>query len=70
MIALISFVKRLFSPSCKPDEIVRVKEQILKSKEKDIKQLRLVNQRFKVLIEHGEIELITKNVKGIIRELE
>lgn len=43
-------------------------ERILKTKDKDIKQLRKVNKSIKLLLDEGNIEIVIRNVRGVLEE--
>lgn len=52
----------------KPDRVSQLKEQIAKSQNADIKALSKINKSFRILIDEGEIELVIKNINGVIKE--
>jgi hypothetical protein len=43
-------------------------KKIIKGRESDIKEIRKVNRRVRMLIGNGSIEVTIRNVNGVIRE--
>jgi hypothetical protein len=43
-------------------------DEIIEGRNRDIKDLQRVNKRVKLLLAEGHIEIIIKNVRGVIRE--
>lgn len=43
-------------------------DSIIKSKDEDIKDLQKINKSFRLLLEEGHVEIVIKNVKGVIQE--
>lgn len=52
----------------KPTRIDNLKDEIINQQDKDFKDIAKINKRFKILVEDGEIEIVIKNIKGVIKE--
>lgn len=60
------FLKSFFGDD--RDERKALKKQIVKARETDIKELQKVNKRIKLLLAEGHVEIVIRNVKGVIKE--
>jgi hypothetical protein len=50
------------------EEGTALKTQIIEAKNADIKELRKINKSVKLLLEEGSIEIVIRNVSGVIKE--
>lgn len=62
-----SLIKLLFGNG-ERTQANQLKSTIVAEKEKDIKDLQKVNKSIKLLLEEGHVEIVIKNVRGVIRE--
>lgn len=46
-----------------------IKEEILKEKEEMANNLHTLNKQFKLILEKGEIEIVIRNLHGVVKEL-
>ena len=63
----MTFLQKLFNRKGK--EINKLKQSIIRERKKDITSLKTVNKQVKLLLEEGSIEVVIKNVKGVVKEL-
>lgn len=64
---MINLIKLLFGNS-ERIQAKQLKDTIVAEKDKDIKDLQKVNKSIKLLLEEGHVEIVIKNVRGVIRE--
>jgi hypothetical protein len=50
-------------------KIDELKEKMLKGKEQDRKDLKRLNQRIQIAVEQGSIEIVIRNVTGVLNKL-
>ncbi len=62
-----SLLKLLFGNG-ERKQATELKESIVAEKDRDIKDLQKVNKSIKLLLEEGHVEIVIKNVRGVIRE--
>lgn len=43
-------------------------DEIIKEKDRDISDLKSVNKKIRLLLEEGHVEIVIKNVRGVIQE--
>ena len=43
-------------------------DEIIKERDKDIKDLKTVNKKIRLLLEEGHVEIVIRNVRGVIQE--
>lgn len=46
-----------------------LKQEVLRKRADDIKGLQKVNKQIKLITEHGDVEIVIRNVHGLIKEL-
>jgi hypothetical protein len=63
-------IKNIFSflSGTKREKIDQLRDEVIKARNKDIKELQSINKKIKLLVDGGHIEIVIKNVKGVIRE--
>lgn len=50
-------------------EIDDLKSRVMEKREAEISDLQTLNKTVKIITEHGEIEVVIRNLRGVIREL-
>lgn len=63
----MNLFKKLFQRA-KNEEADKLKDKVCREKKKTLKELKNINKEVKLLMEQGSIEVIVKNVKGVIEE--
>lgn len=43
-------------------------DEIIKGRDKDINDIKTVNKQIRLLLEEGHVEIVIKNVRGVIQE--
>jgi len=46
-----------------------LKDKIQKERKEDLQELKKINKEVKLILENGSIEVIIKNIRGVIREI-
>jgi len=64
----MNFLKDLI-PKCKKKEVKKIKKKIVKGRHKDIAYLKRFNKKIKLVIKEGQVEIVVKNVKAVVREV-
>ena len=54
----------------KKEEIAKLKDELETERSKNLKDIKLLNKKFKALITSGEVEFVIKNIDEIRRENE
>lgn len=58
--------KSLFNGERKQSKALH--DEIIKKRDKDIKDLKTVNKKIRLLLEEGHVEIVIRNVRGVIQE--
>lgn len=51
------------------EEIKALKKKVLEKRANDIRAMKNLNKKINLITEHGEIEVVIRNIRGVIREL-
>jgi len=59
----------LFGDKKKQEEIERLRKQVLEEKQKNLRDIKKIGQKFSLIITSGQIELVVKKVDDIRKEI-
>jgi len=65
----MSLLNRIFNKKKSYKKIDDIKDHVIKSRKKSIKDLRKLNKEMKFLIKEGQIEITIKSIKGVVEEI-
>lgn len=65
---MINYIRKLLFGNGEKKEAKNLHDTLMAEKDKDIKDLQKVNKSIKLLLEEGHVEIVIKNVKGVIQE--
>lgn len=63
---ITNIFRSLFRGSRKETKILH--DEIIKEKDRDINDLKTVNKKIRLLLEEGHVEIVIRNVRGVIQE--
>jgi hypothetical protein len=63
-------IKNLFSSLFNGErkESKALHDEIIKGRDRDIRELKTVNRKIRLLLQEGQVEIVIKNVRGVIEE--
>ena len=62
----MNLINRIFGKTKKVDNI---KQNVIKGRKSNVRDLRKLNKTMKFLIQEGQVEITVKNIKGVIKEV-
>ena len=63
---ITNIFRSIFNGHRKESKILH--DEIIKEKDRDINDLKTVNRKIRLLLEEGHVEIVIRNVRGVIQE--
>lgn len=68
MANILTKILHFFGDGIEREQSQALKTQIIEGKDADIKELKKINRSVRLLLAEGSIEIIVKNVQGVLEE--
>lgn len=68
MANILTKLLHFFGDGIEREQSAALKTQIIEGKDADIKELKKINRSVKLLLAEGSIEIIVRNVQGVLEE--